>query len=311
MSENWIDQGAAPPLNAVLAAIDQGNISAINVYMGGRYAYLGGPNGNKGNPQGNGWTPAFINEIAAARPKVAFFGSWVSLVPGQGGYGLGHQDGLDAANTARGYPKVLWLSYDVEPGAFDANPVGAADAMAGFTDAVHSQGFLSMPYSVPRGLAAGAANADGIWIANPNPGGDDPTNQPLNPDFFAGRRSVQCCLLIAAGVDWDLSHSQFSVGGIHMTRDDWAAFYGAFIVCFLRDPPLIDANQPDGEDYFWADHTLAVGPRQAIREFLDALKKQAAVPIPLKDVDTVPPPATSVDQALRTYLRATPPGVGP
>lgn len=69
-----------------------------------------------------------------------------------------------------------------------------------------------------------------------------------------------------------------------MDRDDWAAFYGALIVIVLRDPPLLDKNQPDGEDYYWADHTLAVGPRQAMREFLNAMKQQAAVPIPLEPV---------------------------
>jgi len=211
MSEDWIDQGAAPSLAATVAAIDQGGIAAVNVYMGGRDAFLGGPPRNR-------WTPQFVQSIATARP-VAFFGSWVSLVPGQGGYALGHQDGLDAAAAARGYSMIRWLSYDVEPAAFDANPTGAADAMRGFTDAVHSQSFLSMPYSVPRGLAAGAGGADAIWIANPNPGGEDPGVQPLDPAFFAGRRSVQCCLLIAAGVDWDLSHSQFSIGGPSMTDD--------------------------------------------------------------------------------------------
>jgi Peptidase family M23 len=110
---------------------------------------------------------------------------------------------------------------------------------------------------------------------------------------------------------WPGSFSGSSEVSNKMTRDDWAAFYGALIVLFLRDPPLLDANQPDGEDYYWADQTLTNGPRATIRKFLNALKQQAGVPIPLKDVDTVPAPAIVIDQGLRKYLQATPTGVGP
>lgn len=96
-------------------------------------------------------------------------------------------------------------------------------------------------------------------------------------------------------------------GSDDMTRDDWAAIYGAFFVLVLRDPPgeVVDKNGdsvPDpvdggfyGQDYYWADQTLQDGPRPTIRKFLDDVKKQAAVPIPLKPVPgPAGPPGDSV-----------------
>jgi hypothetical protein len=239
--EIWIDQGQAPSLDAILQAIDQSGAKAVNFYLGGRFAYLGGG-------RAAGWTPELMAAIAAARPGMGFFGSWVSLRPGEGGYGLGHQDGLDAASAAQSYSLIRWLSYDVEAGAFDANPTGAAQAMLGFTDAVHQQGYKSMPYSVPRGLTAGAGSADAIWIANPNPGGDDPAVQPLNAAFFAGKRSVQCCLLIVAGVDWDLSHSQFSIGGDDLTPEEHQTLQDvAGAVAALQSGLLSNLMPPGGD----------------------------------------------------------------
>lgn len=85
-------------------------------------------------------------------------------------------------------------------------------------------------------------------------------------------------------------------GGKKMTRDDWAAIYGVLFVLVLRDPPgqVKDENGgavPDpvdggfyGEDYYWADETLRNGPRPTIRKFLDNMKAQAAVPVPLTPV---------------------------
>jgi hypothetical protein len=204
--EVWLDTAAAPNLDVCDAAARQVGAQGFNLYMGGRYS------------GGSGWTPGLAAGLAAR--GYGLLGTWVALRPGQGGYALGHADGLDAASAAGSYGpgRVAYLSYDVEPGTYDANPVGTAEAMRGFTDAVHSAGYKSVPYGVPRTVAAGSDNADGIWIANPNPGGDDPANQPLNPGFFAGHRSVQFTQAVLAGVTWDVSRSQFSLKGSGVTH---------------------------------------------------------------------------------------------
>src|SRR5579859_6677671 len=97
--EVWLDTATAPPLATILTALDESAAQAVNFYLGGRFS------------GGSGWTPQLSAELAQARPDVGQFGTWVSLSPGQGGYALGHQDGLDAAAAAKAYPAIQWLVY--------------------------------------------------------------------------------------------------------------------------------------------------------------------------------------------------------
>lgn len=199
--EMWLDTAIAPASDDILAALQQSGARGLNFYLGGRF------NG------GVGWTPQLAAQLAQARPDVAQYGTWVSLRPGQGGYALGHQDGLDCVAAARAYPAITWLVYDIEPITWQAWPTGVADAMRGFADAVHGAGYHAIDYGTPSAVAA-ASNEEVIWIANPNPGGADPALQPLNPAYYAGRRAVQYGTAVFAGATWDVTHSEFSLGGV-------------------------------------------------------------------------------------------------
>lgn len=207
-AETWLDAGHlvgandAERLNICRGAAAQVGARGFNVYMGGRFAWLGG--GSQA-----GWTPGVVAGLVAEGYGV--FGSWVSLEPGQGGYDLGHQDGLDAVAAARSnYPTLRILSWDVEPSAWWANMAGVIDAMRGFHDAVHAAGYLDMPYGW-EGTVANCPWADFVWVASP--GFSDPARlrAPLADDFLAGRRSVQYGSLAFGGTDWDVSHSEFSL----------------------------------------------------------------------------------------------------
>lgn len=194
----WLDTATAPSLATILAALDESGAQAINFYLGGRFS------------AGQGWTPELSAELAQARPDVGQFGTWVSLSPGQGGYALGHQDGLDCVAAAKAYSVIAWLVYDVEPETWQANPQGVDDAMRGFADAVHAAGYHAIDYGTPD-TVAGASNEDVVWIANPNPGGGDPAVQPLDPNYYAGKRAVQYGSAVYAGITWDVTHSEFTI----------------------------------------------------------------------------------------------------
>lgn len=211
MTQTWGDAGDVRlGAEAVIAGIDQLGLGAVNIYMGGRFAFLGGGTAA-------GWSPQLVAQVAAARPGVGWIGSWVALEPGQGGYALGFQDGQDAVAAARAYP-VRWLSYDVEPSTYDANPTGVAQAMQGFHDAIEAAGYLDLQYGVPRTDAA-APEADGVWVAVP--GEPDPATAGLDPAFMAGRRSVQYGQASVAGIDWDLSNSEVIIGMDEATFKQW------------------------------------------------------------------------------------------
>lgn len=198
--EEWLDTATAPPLATILTALTESGAKAVNFYLGGRYN------------AGRGWTPELSAELAQQRPDVGQFGTWVALRPGEGGYDLGHQDGLDCVAVAKAYPAIAWLDYDVEPSTWQAWPQGVDDAMRGFADAAHAAGYHVMDYGTPN-TVAGASNEDLIWIANPNPGGGDPAVQPLNPAYYAGKRAVQFGTGTFAGVTWDVTHSEFAIAG--------------------------------------------------------------------------------------------------
>jgi hypothetical protein len=287
MSETWLDTAAAPDLGGCVAAAQQVGAHVFNAYIGGRYS------------GGSGWTPDLVAQLAGAGYGV--FGSWVALRPGQGGYGLGHQDGLDAAATARAYPAIRVLSYDVEPGAWDANPAGATEATIGFTDAVHSAGYLSMPYSVWRGLAAGGQGADFVWAANP--GNCDPAAQPVAGDFFPGRRSVQCSQIQAAGRDWDVSYSQFSItggGGVSdaMTNEEQVASLTAHVVtayvAFVHHYP-----NPD-EIKAWVDSARPYDPAGMVTRIMQNLDAAGTAYVPVTE------PLVAAE--IKAALAAAPPG---
>ena len=205
--ETWLDTGRAPDLASCIGAAQQIGATTFNVYMGGRYAYLGGG-------ASAGWT----SELAQGLHDAGYdlFGSWVSLSPGQSGYALGYQDGLDAVRVARAnYPMLQVLSWDIEPSTWWANQSGVNDAMRGFHEAVEAGGYGDMPYGW-EGTLAGCPWADFLWIASP--GYSDPAHvRPQLPDdFLPGRRSVQFGSLDYAGTTWDVSHSEFSLGGYPM-----------------------------------------------------------------------------------------------
>lgn len=192
-----------------------------------------------------------------------------------------------------GDPRGMLLGLDLEAG--DGNLAGLRDR---FCDRVEKRaGGPCWWYSYDHFVRLHALNTAGTkypyWAAWPDSNGELPT-------YNFGRPAMQQYGLGAVpGLGGQVDVNRFfgslselqalAVGGgaggkKRMDRDDWAAFYGALIVLVLRDPPLLDANQPDGEDYYWADHTLEVGPRHAVREFLNAMKAQAAVPVPLTPV---------------------------
>lgn len=243
--ETWLDTATAPPLATLLAALDQSGAKGINFYLGGRFS------------GGRGWTPQLSAELAQERPDVGQFGTWVSLSPGQGGYALGHQDGLDCVAAAKAYPAIAWLDYDVEPVTWQANPQGVDDAMRGFADAAHAAGYHTMDYGAPD-TVAGASDEDVIWIANPNPGGGDPAIQPLDPAYYAGKRAVQYGTGTFGGVVWDVTHAEFSIaGGTDMTPEqDQRLADVLYLLLFGAAPRFADPAQnpmgwstPDGKGH--------------------------------------------------------------
>lgn len=188
----WIDTAYAPDATTAREAAAAVGADSVNLYLGGRFS------------AGRGWTLELDDQLELAGLGTLL--TWVSLEPGQGGYDVGHQDGLDAVAAAQGW--VAWgLNYDVEPDTWKAWPAGVIEAMAGFRDAVHAAGWRAVAYGLPETINQGAAGCDGAWIANP--GVTDPAAAGV--PGFVGSRSVQGGQAVLAGITWDVSYSEFTL----------------------------------------------------------------------------------------------------
>lgn len=189
--EIWLDSQPAPNFSVCQAAAQQAGAQGFNAYLGGRYLF-GAP-----------WPPSLVATLSAAGFGV--FGTWVSLRPGEGGYATGYQDGLDAVAAAASYPEIALINYDIEPVTWNANRPLVPAAMSGFADAVRTSGRPKMIYGLQATLLA-ASGYDRYW-ATFDLGSDDPTASAGTP----GERAVQFAQRSLAGVNWDVSHSEFSL----------------------------------------------------------------------------------------------------
>lgn len=196
----WIDTAIAPDAATAAAAAQALGADSVNVYLGGRFS------------AGRGWTLGLDDQLELEGLGTLL--TWVALEPGQGGYEVGHQDGLDALAAGAGWP--AWgICYDLEPVTWDADPAGAAQACAGFRDAVQQGGRRAVLYGVVRTILGAAAGYDAVWIAEP--GVQDPAAAGV--PGFQGRRSVQGGQGSFQGLLWDLSFSEFALtGGRPMTE---------------------------------------------------------------------------------------------
>lgn len=131
-------------------------------------------------------------------------------------------DGAGMADTAAayGFPAGSRLYLDIEPGRFALTPLTWAVAADAWCDAVRAGGFSPGVYGTDTTVAACANHADTIWRAKPD--ACDPAGPGLDPAFFIGRRAVQCAQEVHNGVSFDVSYSQFALGGA-MTQAEFDA----------------------------------------------------------------------------------------
>ena len=121
-----------------------------------------------------------------------------------------------AADAARAAEVYGWgpgrrLYLDIEPDVFELDPVGWARAADGWCHQVRAAGYSPGGYGTDETLAACCTFADTIWRAKP--GMCEPDGPGLAETFFPGRRAVQCAVAIVGGVEFDVSFSQFPLGG--------------------------------------------------------------------------------------------------
>lgn len=179
-------------------ALRAGGFEAVMHYLGGAIARRIEDPAVVADIRARGWPQMGIDVPRLQTVDGAAFAARVRSV-----YGFG--DGFG-----------VWL--DIEPSEFDADPAGWAAAADRWCDACRAAGLSPGPYGVDRTVAACAGRADRIWRAVP--GECDPAAvgpQGLNPAFFAGRRAIQCGAGTWGGIPFDISFSQFTVGGGPMT----------------------------------------------------------------------------------------------
>lgn len=119
-----------------------------------------------------------------------------------------------------GFPPGARLLLDIEPTVFDQDPVGWANAANQWALVVRAGAYSPVVYGVDRTVAACGNLTDAILRAVPgmcDPAAPGP--QGLNPAFRPGVRAVQCSQGTWNGVEMDLSVSQFTMEGAHMTPD--------------------------------------------------------------------------------------------
>jgi hypothetical protein len=119
------------------------------------------------------------------------------------------------AAIAYGFGAGALLGLDVEAEEFDADPAGWTAAADRWCPAVRAAGLSPGVYGPDRAVSACATAADWIWRARP--GMCDPAGPGLAATFKAGRRIVQCGNGVFAGLEMDVSYSQFPIGGDPMT----------------------------------------------------------------------------------------------
>ena len=146
------------------------------------------------------------------------------------------------ATDAYGFPAGALIALDIEPDEFRADPAGWAAAADGWCEGVRARRLSPGVYGVDATVAACANRADFIWRAKP--GQCDPAGPGLAADFFAGRRIVQCGAAFFAGVEMDISFSQFTIGGdMGLTPDEHTWLEGLYHGWFQLNNEIIAAMQ--------------------------------------------------------------------
>lgn len=129
---------------------------------------------------------------------------------------------MAAAARAYGFPPGSLMALDIEPERFVLDPPGWARAADAWCDGVRAGGYSPGPYGNDDTVAACGSRADWIWRAKPDQ--CDPAGPGLAAEYFAGRRIVQCSKGVWGGVEFDVSYSQFTIGGSRSTGGDGMGF---------------------------------------------------------------------------------------
>lgn len=172
-------------------------------------------------------------------------------------------NGAAAAARAKGMygcPPGFEIYLDIEPARFVLDPAGWARAADVWCDDVRHEGLSPGVYGVDETLAACANHADTVWRAKP--GMCDPAGPGLADAFFAGRRIVQCGVLTAGGVEFDVSYSQFTVGVEMFTSNEKLALVHRWYATYLGRLPESEAAMEG-----WANQLA--DDRSNVREIQD------------------------------------------
>lgn len=125
-------------------------------------------------------------------------------------------DGRWAAATARryGYPDQAVLMLDVEPDEFRSDPESWVQAGERWCDDVRASGLTPCGYGTDVTVAACFTRAEVIVRAVP--GMCDPDGPGLAASFLTGHRGVQCANGTWAGVEMDVTYTEFDLGGVEL-----------------------------------------------------------------------------------------------
>lgn len=127
----------------------------------------------------------------------------------------GDVDGNALASVANwyGFPKRARMMLDIEPSQFAAFS-GWDVAADNWCNNVRAGGYSPITYGTDETLAACSNHADAIVRAVP--GLANPDGPGLNPNFMPGARAVQFTQVTLNGINFDVSNSEFSLGGPSM-----------------------------------------------------------------------------------------------
>jgi hypothetical protein len=119
-------------------------------------------------------------------------------------------NGAKAAAIARDiYGHHGRFALDIEPDEFRANPQAWKVAANQWCEDVHNAGLIPGIYGTDETVALCSDHADFIWRAKPDM--CDPAGPGLDPNFFIGRRAVQCAQGTFAGLVCDINYAQFAL----------------------------------------------------------------------------------------------------